>query len=155
MTTCPCNSGIDMAACCMPYIIGAQNAPTAEALMRSRYTAYATGRVQYIIATSHPDLRPFPEAAAVERWCKAAQFLKLEVKATQGGGPDDAEGSVTFIAWYIEDGKLQGIHERSQFRRQEGKWAYFAGVHPSLKYPAPNDPCPCGSGRKFKKCHGA
>ena len=155
MTTCPCGSGIDMAVCCMPYISGNIPAPTAQALMRSRYTAYATGRVPYIIATSHPDLRPAPDAQSIEQWCREAKFIGLEVKECTAGGPEDLEGTVRFIAWFVERGKLQGIHERSTFRRHEGKWTYAAGAHQSLKTPGPNDPCPCGSGRKFKKCHGA
>lgn len=123
--------------------------------MRSRYTAHALGRVPYLIATCHPDIRQRQDAAAIERWCRNARFLKLEVLETKAGGPTDSQGTVRFIAWTLEGGKLTGLHERSTFARDAGQWTYQSGQHQSLKMPGANDPCPCGSDKKYKKCCGA
>ena len=155
MTLCPCGSTNDLAECCLPYIDGQAFAPTAEALMRSRYSAHALVRVPYILATCHPSIQPYQEAAAIEKWCRSAQFLKLEVLETKAGKASDERGTVRFIAWTKEGGKLAGIHERSTFEKVNGQWTYASGQHQSLKMPGANDPCPCGSGAKFKKCCGA
>ncbi len=155
MSVCPCGSQKPPEACCLPYIDGLAHAPTAEALMRSRYTAYALGRVPYILATTHPVLLPQQDAADLSRWCAETTFLRLDVLETKAGGAQDSQGTVRFIAWTMEKGKLGGIHERSTFERVEGRWTYKSGQHQSLKMPGPNEPCPCGSGLKLKKCHAA
>lgn len=122
--------------------------------MRSRYTAYALARVPYILATTHPILLPQQDAADLARWCAQTRFLRLDVLETKAGNTLDTQGTVRFIAWTMENGKLGGIHERSTFERVAGSWTYKNGQHQSLKMPGPNDPCPCQSGNKFKKCHG-
>jgi SEC-C motif-containing protein len=155
MTLCPCGSSKALDSCCLPYVDGHMPAPTAEALMRSRYTAYALARVPYIIATTHPDLRPHQDAAGIARWCQQTQFLRLDVLEAKAGSPTDDRGTVRFIAWTKEKGKLGGIHERSTFERVDGHWTYDSGQHLPLKLPGANDPCPCQSGKKFKKCCGA
>lgn len=155
MTPCPCGSKKPLADCCQPYIDGHRDAPTAEALMRSRYTAYTLARVDYILATYHPTIALKQDAGGIARWCREAKFLKLEILQTQAGGVNDNLGTVHFVATIIEGGKLGGINERSNFERYAGRWTYTTGKHFTFKMPGPNDPCPCGSGAKFKKCCGA
>lgn len=123
--------------------------------MRSRYTAYAIGNVPYIISTCHPSIVKKQDAVAIARWCDNAEFMRLQIMETKAGGAADEDGIVRFIAWVKEKGKLEPIHEKSTFKRHEGLWTYLSGQQLSVKMPGPNDPCPCGSGLKYKKCCGA
>ena len=93
--------------------------------MRSRYTAYVRGAIDYLI-----DSAVAPEKRAdLERWSKESRWLGLEVRATDGGGPDDDEGTVEFIA------RADGFshHERSLFRRIDGRWRYVSGETPRAR----------------------
>lgn len=152
MRPCPCGTGESLAACCGPLLEGAL-APTAERLMRSRYTAYVLGRDAYLRATWHSATCPATLDAAV-----GPTWTRLEIRSVLGGGPADAEGSVTFAAHFIEaDGRPGVLHETSRFVREHGRWVYREGrttlVHDAV--PAGrNRPCPCGSGRKYKRCCG-
>lgn len=161
MSTCPCGSRLPFESCCGPLIAGEQPAATAEALMRSRYSAYATGAVGYLHETLHPNYRSDHDQAATRRWAAEATWQGLEIRATEGGGAGDNEGMVEFVANYKEKGIARRYHERSRFLREDGHWYYVDGeiqrpgtvVHENGKV-GRNDPCPCGSGKKFKKCCG-
>ncbi|MEQ9500605.1 MAG: YchJ family protein [Deltaproteobacteria bacterium] len=157
----PCHCGLEGAyeTCCGRYVGGAENAPTAEALMRSRYSAYVEGAVDYIGETHHPDKREQWDRDAAATWSKNAQWVGLEVVETED--VDDDEGIVEFRARYTQEGNTITHHERSRFVRIDGRWYYDDGrmVAEPVKRSAPkvgrNDPCPCGSGKKYKKCCGA
>lgn len=154
--SCPCGFGVSVDACCGP-IIRDRSAATAEALMRSRYTAYVLEDVDYLIATHDPQTVGSVDIESTRAWAKDAQWTDLEVVKTAGGGHDDAEGMVEFIAKYIAGGATVTHHERSTFRRVEGHWAYVAGEGPEpvrASKVGRNSPCPCGSGKKHKKCCG-
>lgn len=159
---CPCGSGAALEACCGPFISGDEVPPTPEKLMRSRYTAYATGKVQYVIDTHHPDTSDEIDANAARRWSQEAEWHGLEVVGTSGGSEQDDEGTVEFIATYEMRDKVRSHRERAVFRRHEGRWFFHDGqIVPgqSVVRAEPkvgrNDPCPCGSGKKHKKCCGA
>jgi SEC-C motif-containing protein len=158
--SCPCGTGRPFEACCGPYLAGALP-PTAEALMRSRYTAYARGEVDYVFGSHDPATRKDIDEAAVAKWSRESQWLGLEVRATERGGVDDDEGTVEFVARWRDNAGEQRHHERSLFRRVDGRWFYVDGQMvkgaPAVREERPgrNDPCPCGSGKKYKKCHGA
>ncbi len=164
MTSCDCGSGKDYDACCGPVLAGAP-APTAEALMRSRYTAYARGAVDHILATYTPKAARGVDRASTEKWSKGSTWLGLKVVATEQGGPADEEGMVEFEARFREgaDGPEQTHHERARFVRGplDRRWLYsegkVVGPPPARRDPHPgrNEPCSCGSGKKYKKCHGA
>lgn len=161
MTQCHCGSGKDYDACCGPYISGAANPPSAEALMRSRYSAYAVGAIDYLGDTLHPDYRNDWDRAATERWAAQSQWTGLEIRDTEGGGEGDDEGFVEFVASFTESGEAKAHAERSRFLRHQGRWYYADGLLPkpaTQRHEGPkvgrNDPCPCGSGRKYKKCCG-
>ena len=164
MNTCPCASGKDYESCCGPVIAGAP-APTAEALMRSRYTAYARGAVDHILATYTPKAASGVDRESTEKWSKTSTWLGLSVLSTDAGGPGDAEGTVEFVARFREgpDGPEQTHHERARFVRspRDRRWLYadgkVVGPPPARREvrPGRNEPCSCGSGKKFKKCHGA
>jgi SEC-C motif-containing protein len=119
---CPCGLGDDYAACCGRLHAGAA-APTAEALMRARYSAFAVGDLGYLLGTYHSSSRP--EVFSLE---PSIEWTRLAVLATQDGGLFDAEGTVQFRAVYVRDGK-RGVHaETSRFAREDGRWTYVGAV---------------------------
>ena len=117
---CPCGLGMPYDACCGRYISGSSAAPTAEALMRSRYTAFVIGDGSYVARTWAPETLP----ASLEVDPTGESFTRLDVIATESGGLFDATGTVTFQAHY-PGGSLQ---ERSRFERRDGRWLYVDGV---------------------------
>ncbi len=117
---CPCGRPATLAACCGRYIDGSAAAPTAEALMRSRYTAYTLRNTGYLLATWHVSTRPPTlELSDSPRW------LGLTVKQTTATGADTA--TVEFIARYRIGGRAQRLHEVSRFVREDGRWSYVDG----------------------------
>jgi SEC-C motif-containing protein len=157
---CPCGSGKPEAACCGPLLAGAP-AATAEALMRSRYSAYVRGVIDYIVDTHDPASRDEVDREASAQWSRETEWQGLDIVATRQGGPDDSEGYVEFIARGKTAGKPFSHHERSRFKKVEGRWYYLddKGKGETIRKTTPeagrNDPCPCGSGKKYKRCHGA
>jgi SEC-C motif-containing protein len=161
MSECPCGSGQAYAECCEPLITGAMLPPDAERLMRSRYSAYQQGIVSYLGESLHPDYRSDWDEAATQRWADSADWLGLEILAIEDGGEDDERGTVEFIANYRENGMVKRYHEVGEFVRHDDRWYYVQGYMPTPvthRNEAPkvgrNDPCPCGSGKKYKKCCG-
>jgi SEC-C motif-containing protein len=157
---CPCGAGRPFSACCGPFLAGAP-APTAEALMRSRYTAYVRGDVEHVLRTHRAPSGAEVDRAAVERFAREASWRGLEIVATERGGVDDDEGVVEFIARYQQGGRELAHHERSTFARVDGRWMFVDGAAvkaaPARRAAGQvgrNDPCPCGSGKKYKRCHG-
>jgi len=155
---CPCGSGLELAACCGPILAG-EPAPTALALMRSRYSAYVRGAIDHVLATHHERTREQVDVEATTRWSKDTIWKGLEILATERGGVDDQEGIVEFVARGITKGTPFAQRERSKFERKDGRWFYVGGDARAVPKGAPtkpgrNDPCPCGSGQKYKKCHG-
>ena len=119
---CPCGLGDDYDACCGRLHAGAP-APTAEALMRSRYSAFAVGDADYLLRTWHPSARP--ETLTLE---PELRWIRLAVLATEDGGLFDAAGTVQFRAVYVQDGK-RGVHaETSRFVREDGLWTYVGSA---------------------------
>jgi len=117
--------------------------------MRSRYSAYVLKRSDYLADTWHPSTRP----ASLDLHSDTTSWQCLRIVATEKGGAGDSEGTVEFTADYL-GGQL---HERSRFLREGGKWFYLDGeMLPPLTAGkvGRNDPCPCGSGKKFKRCCG-
>lgn len=126
--------------------------------MRSRYTAYARGDMAHLARTLAPEHRAGFDVKDVEAGMKTTQWLGLDILDTEDGGPDDSTGIVEFVARFQAQGRVRALHERSRFRRDEtdGRWVYVDGetaLQP-VKKPGRNDPCPCGSGKKFKQCCG-
>lgn len=119
--TCPCASGSPYAACCGPLLEG-EVAETAEALMRSRYTAYAVGDLDHVFRSWHPRTRPGDLWAAPRM-----SWVGLEVVATSGGGVHDDVGTVEFRAAFRTALGNQVLHETSRFQRRGGRWVYVDG----------------------------
>jgi SEC-C motif-containing protein len=126
--SCPCGSGAIEAACCGPLLAGEARAATAVALMRSRYTAYVRGAIDYLIATHAPEHRSGVDRAEITKWTRTTLWMGLEIVATEAGGERDATGIVEFIASGVTRGKPFRQHERSRFRRDaDGAWLYVDG----------------------------
>ena len=119
---CPCGSNKIFAGCCGRYMDGGEIAPTAEALMRSRYTAYTLLREDYVLDTWHPSMRPVTLGLTDDI---ATQWLGLEVKRHEQQPPDHA--TVEFVARYKVNGRAHRLHEVSRFVRENGKWFYVDG----------------------------
>ena len=120
--TCPCGSGRAYADCCAPTHDGAAHAPTAEALMRSRFSAFALGDTAYLLRSWHSSTRPAHlELERGQRW------TRLEIVETARGGLLDAAGTVTFHAHYRDAGRPGTLTERSRFVREDGRWVYLDG----------------------------
>jgi SEC-C motif-containing protein len=129
--------------------------------MRSRYTAYARGDVDYIVNTHDPARTDEVDRKNTEAWSKQSQWLGLEILATDKGGVDDEEGVVEFLARYKIKSATISHRERATFQRISGRWYFMDGEEiagPPIVREGPrvgrNDPCPCGSGKKHKKCCG-
>lgn len=119
---CPCGSGETYDACCGRFHRREGEAPTAEALMRSRYSAFVVGDVEHLLRTWHPSTRPARlELDADQRW------TGLEVLATSAGGPFDADGTVEFTASSVAGGRRAVHRERSRFVREDRRWSYVDG----------------------------
>lgn len=119
---CPCGGGKPYTACCACFVEGTETAPTAEALMRSRYTAYTLLKEDYLLATWHPSTRPTSLGLAQETPTK---WLGLEVKRHEQQDADHA--IVEFVARYKVNGRAQRLHEVSRFLREAGQWFYVDG----------------------------
>lgn len=159
-SACPCGSGQDFDACCGPVLAGAP-ALTAEALMRSRYTAYTRQNLDHIANTNAVALADVFDRAQAEEMAAEFEWLGLQVLAVADGGADDATGTVEFRSAFRRLGQDLVHHELAHFTREEGRWVYSQGDINPKQQPrrvvqvGRNDPCPCGSGKKFKKCCGA
>ena len=122
---CPCGSDSDFSSCCGRFISGKQYPSMAEALMRSRYSAYVVGDESYLLRTWHSITRP--EALGLEQ-DMATKWIGLDIKATEQGTEQDEQGMVEFVARYKVNGKAERLHEVSQFRKEKGKWFYLDGI---------------------------
>ena len=156
LETCLCGSGLDYADCCGRYHGGKYYPSTAEALMRSRFSAYARRNVDYLLDTWDTGKRP----ADIDFSKETAQWQKLTIVSTKKGTVQDNKGIVEFKAFYRQDGEDYFMHEISRFVKSDSRWRYLDGVIKAAGKVAvstdtgKNAPCPCGSGKKFKRCCG-
>jgi SEC-C motif-containing protein len=149
MEYCPCGTGNTYLSCCGRFISGKQSASTPEELMRSRYTAYSQVNTDYIAQTMKAPAANLFSADKMREASKTTLWAGLEVlKSSQ----QKNAGVVEFIAYYYQDDVKNKLHEISEFNFEDGKWFYVDGITPSLKKISRNDMCPCGSGKKYKKC---
>jgi len=167
---CPCGSDGDFEKCCSPFLAGHELPDTAEKLMRSRYTAYTQADIEYIKKTMTAEARKDFDPVETRKWAEESKWKGLKIIDTKLGGPSDKAGMVEFTATYEKDGVGIDHHEVSQFRKtDEGQWLFVdgdahthkegEGHHESPKSVVRdrpkigrNEPCPCGSSKKYKKC---
>ncbi len=162
MALCPCGSKTEYSSCCEPYIEGAKAVPTAERLMRSRYTAFTLSKVKYIVDSCHPDTRDSIDQSNIREWANKSEWHGFDLINVKDGKENDEQGIVEFIAKYDNSGEHHIHHEISEFKKHDGIWYFYDGelvadVKPIINEQPKqgrNDPCNCGSGKKFKKCCG-
>lgn len=121
---CPCGSGRPYTECCGPYLLGHAIPVTAEALMRSRYTAFTLGNEAYLLGSWHPSTRP-PTLSLSQQ--PPLKWIGLKILDRKQGGELDNEGIVEFVARYKVNGKAERLHEISRFRRENDRWYYLDG----------------------------
>jgi SEC-C motif domain protein len=150
---CHCGLGPDYQSCCGRFVSGDAIPETAEQLMRSRYSAFCREAVDYLTASLHPSKRKPSDTSQFRSTVQSYQWLGLEIVGCQGGGVQDLEGTVEFVASCFGD-KPGQLREKSRFVKEDGRWFYLDGDVQRAKKPGRNDPCWCQNGKKFKKCHG-
>lgn len=146
--------------CCNPHIAGEQLAPTPEALMRARYTAYAIGNLDFIEKTITVEASRSFNRADIARSLPGTEWLGLEVRATTGGQKGDDTGTVNFAFQYRHNNRTFSQVEIATFLRVDGAWLFHdSEINPKapplkVEHVGRNEPCPCGSEKKYKKCCG-
>ena len=144
MGLCLCGSGQAFETCCEPILCGVKKARIPEALMRSRYVAFCLKNTAYLIysAVHRPDPISLQSTFANTQW-HSLRILKSD------------SDTVEFVAFFSENNKVRQLHEKSKFIRVDGEWKYQTGKLLDDITLGRNDFCWCGSGKKYKKCHGA
>lgn len=157
---CPCGSGKTYEECCEGIIKGTKLAASPEELMRSRYTAYAKHEISWLKDSLEASQRGDFDEASVESWSRDSEWLGFEVKQTKTE-EDKNIGWVEFVARFKQGNITRDHRELGEFHKENGAWFFYdgRGVKPgTVRKTTPsvgrNDPCPCGSGKKYKKCCG-
>lgn len=132
---------------------------TAEELMRARYQAYVDGDIEFIKNTHDPATRGNVSWEETAEWSKNSKWIGLEVLNVEAGQKEDKTGIVEFKAIYVENNREYTHHEKSLFTKKDDQWFYtgwlpLQGTIVKEKKVGRNDPCPCGSGKKYKACCG-
>ncbi|MDW6016624.1 YchJ family protein [Vibrio plantisponsor] len=155
MTSCYCGNTQSYSECCQPIHNDHHKAKTPEQLMRARYSAHVVGLVDFIVSTYHPSCNAETDREAIADSVNS-NWKRLQVIKSDNGSTEN-EGYVHFKAFIEEQGKELCLEERSRFVKEDGLWFYIDGEFPqhnqTLKL-GRNDPCICGSGKKYKKCCG-
>lgn len=158
---CFCGSGLSYLACCKPYINNDVHVPTAEALLRSRYSAYVSKNVDYILSTYHPEAKHKPTRETLIRNTESIIWHGLNIIRTEQG-KDENEIFIEYTATYsgelgarllnynIKSMVRRKTEERSHFLKYHGRWYYMDGG--PLKKIERNSLCYCGSRKKYKHC---
>lgn len=155
---CDCGSKKLYQQCCEPFHKHHQVPETPEALMRSRYSAYCRADIDYIEKTMCGKASEGFNPISASLWAKRVIWISLQVLRTSM--QSDSHGQVEFIARFVDNKTLQQFHELSDFQYLDGKWYYIDGTplilenNTSKSQVSRNDPCPCGSSKKWKHCHG-
>jgi len=131
---------------------------TARSLLEARYKAFERGDVDFILESHHPETISAVDRQSIESWAKDSKWLGLSIEDEKIG---DEKTIVTFTVRYSRGSETVNHRENAEFRKHEGRWLYFDSEFPkpetirrSGDKVGRNDPCSCGSGKKFKKCHG-
>lgn len=158
---CKCDTGKQFSACCEPVLNGQKVPQNAVDVMRARYTAFVLGKIDFIMSTIAPSKKSEYDRKSVEDWSRSTEWTGLEIVSTENGGAADDTGEVEFIAHYRGKNSAKKHHEQASFVKIKGAWYFENGRAPAIDQvirDAPkigrNDPCTCGSGKKYKKCCG-
>lgn len=161
MSNCPCGNELEYEKCCGIFHSGSKKPNTCEELMRARYTAFAKGEIKFIADSHMPETSDFNEADA-KQWSESSTWEGLEIVSTKQGFDEHNTGIVEFRAMYSDTEKNKYIHhEIATFKKIDDSWHYDQGqivgsgpITRSGPKVGRNDPCTCGSKKKYKKCCG-
>ena len=156
MSNCYCGASQPFYLCCQQYHQHL-NAPTALALMKSRYSAFCVADVAYLEKTQKGDASIGFNQASTASFAESVEWLGLQIIRAYADKQDSNLAYVEFIARYLQDNQILDIHELSEFEFDptQQRWFYCKGHRPAKKIViAKNAPCPCQSGKKYKNCHG-
>ena len=142
--SCICGSQLTFDECCGSIINNERKANSEEELMRSRYSAYVRGDGRYLVISTKKENQYEDDAELIEEFSSRVDWLKLDVLHVE-------PNVVEFKAYYKEGESIKVLHEKSNFIQEGGVWLYVDGELYNSKVER-NEPCPCGSGKKFKKC---
>jgi SEC-C motif-containing protein len=142
--SCICGSNKSFDECCGAIINNKREAASAEELMRSRYSAYVRGDGRYLVLSTRKENRFEDDAELIEEFSANVEWLKLDILHVE-------QNIVEFKAYYKESDNIKVLHERSNFVCEDGTWFYVDGKLFNSKVER-NESCPCGSGKKYKKC---
>ncbi|MDD5400066.1 MAG: YchJ family protein [Sulfurimonas sp.] len=143
---CYCNSKKEFSECCEAYLSNKSKPSTPKQLMRSRYSAYVLGDGEYIVKTTVKENRYEDDIELIKEYAKSVIWLNLEVLQAK-------DAMVEFKAYYRDAEGIKVQHEKSNFVKEDGMWLYKGGLLLNSKIER-NIACPCGSGKKYKKCCG-
>lgn len=153
---CHCGLSQNFEQCCEPIITGEKLAETAEQLMRARYSAYVEANTDFLHDSLHPESRDDFDADSTEKWASSSSWIALKILGGKAGKRNDRAGTVEFTASYEDaDGRKIDHSERSHFKKEDDQWFFCDGQAIAPNKVGRNDPCSCGSGKKYKKCCGA
>lgn len=141
---CICGVEKSYSECCGAIIEAKRAACSPEELMRSRYSAYVKGDSGYLLVSTVKENRHDDDSRLIEEFSNSVEWLKLDVLHVE-------KNIVEFKAYYRDESSIKVLHERSNFVLEDGKWLYADGELFNTKIER-NESCPCGSGKKYKKC---
>lgn len=144
---CFCGTEKDFDTCCGAIIAGTKKATIPQELMRSRYSAYVKGDGRYLVLSAVKESRYDEDVELIEEFSNSVEWLGLEIL-------NALDNLVEFKAFYKDAEGIKMLHEKSRFVLENGLWLYADGILYNTKVQR-NDSCPCGSGKKYKKCCGA
>lgn len=151
--TCFCGIAKPYEVCCGKFHNHTSIAETAEELMRSRYSAFCTNNINYLIETHHPSKRTLDQEEELKQSLNIT-WLKLDILSKEKGMKIDNKGTVEFAAYYSSEKNYYKLQEKSYFIKENGRWYYLDGKLSPNTTISKSDSCWCGSGKKFKRCHG-
>ncbi|MET6759021.1 YchJ family protein [Pseudoalteromonas sp. NCIMB_1079] len=151
-TLCFCSSGHNYADCCEPLHLSVMQTDTPEQLMRSRFSAYVIKNAKYVYQTYAKEKQAENPVKEINDFANSCRFINLDLIDSSHDGDT---GTVEFKAQYFYQNLFCELHEKSQFIKENTQWRYLDGtIYPveDIKV-GRNDDCPCGSNKKYKKCH--
>lgn len=164
---CPCGSDKTYPQCCELIHLKKKSAQTAEDLLRARYSAFVKGKIDFILDTHHGKTKKEVNIKEIQEWSTQSAWKGLEIVQKEAGDPEDSQGLITFCARYQSTSsdtapdKIEEHWENALFEKEDGEWKFLdarAVKQEPIRRAEPktgrNEPCPCGSGKKHKKCCG-
>lgn len=160
MQVCYCDSQKPFNECCEPILNKSQKPKAAIDLLRARYSAFVVGNIDFVKETTHPDKLDDFDEKEVSDWSKNSDWQGLKIHKIDEGKPAKNQTLIEFEAFYKNENNEFNHHERAAFQKEKDQWYFVDGflvqkpVVNEKGRPGRNDPCVCGSGKKFKKCCG-